>query len=103
MTALWATVLIASVGCYLLKLAGVSLPQAVLDQPTVRRIAGYLPIAMLAALAAVQLFSSGGQYAVDWRTVAGVLAGVVMLLLRRGFLVVFLVAIGVTALLRLLT
>ena len=58
---------------------------------------------MLAALVAVQLFDGGGHYAVDWRTLAGVLAAVVALLLRRGFLVVFLVAIAVTAVLRLLT
>jgi len=45
----------------------------------------------------------GGRYALDWRTLAGVAAGVVALLLRRGLLVVFLVAIGVTALLRLLS
>jgi hypothetical protein len=52
---------------------------------------------------AVELFDHGGRYALDWRTLAGVTAGVIALLLRRGFLVVFLVAIGVTALLRLLT
>jgi hypothetical protein len=40
---------------------------------------------------------------VDWRTLAGVAAGVLALLLRRGFLEVFLVAIAVTALLRLVT
>ena len=45
----------------------------------------------------------GRRYALDWRILAGVAAGVIALLLRRGFLVVFLVAIGVTALLRLIT
>ncbi len=74
-----------------------------MNQPKVQRVAGLLPAAMLAALVVVQLFDGGGHYAVDWRTLAGVLAGVVALLLRRGFLVVFLVAIGVTAMLRLLT
>ena len=58
---------------------------------------------MLSALVAVELFDDGGRYALDWRTLAGVTAGVIALLLRRGFLVVFLVAIGVTALLRLIT
>ena len=56
---------------------------------------------MLSALVAVELFDGGGHYAVDWRTLAGVAAGVIALLLRRGFLEVFLVAIAVTALLRL--
>ena len=58
---------------------------------------------MLAALVAVQIVDGGGHYHLDWRTLAGVLAGVVALLLRQGFLVVFLVAAVVTALLRLLT
>jgi branched-subunit amino acid transport protein len=58
---------------------------------------------MLSALVAVELFDGGGSYAVDWRTLAGVAAGIIALLLRRGFLVVFFIAISVTALLRLVT
>lgn len=103
MTVLWVAVILAAVGGYLLKLAGVSLPESVLNTPSVQRVAGYLPVAMLSALVAVELFEGGGTYAVDWRTIAGVAAGVVALLLKRGLLVVFGVAIGVTALLRLLT
>jgi branched chain amino acid efflux pump len=103
MTALWVSVIVAAVGCYLLKLAGVSLPESILNHPKVQRVAQLLPIAMLSALVAVELFDGGGHYVLDWRILAGVAAGVVALLLRRGFLVVFLVAIGVTALLRLIT
>jgi branched-subunit amino acid transport protein len=103
MTALWVALVLASAGCYGLKLAGVSLPASLLNQPRVQRIATLLPIAMLAALVAVQLFDSGGRYHVDWHVLAGVGAGVVALLLRQGFLVVFLVAIVVTAALRALT
>jgi branched-subunit amino acid transport protein len=102
-TALWVAVVVAAVGSYLLKLAGVSLPESVLNTPVVQRVAGYLPVAMLSALVAVELFDGGGSYAVDWRTLAGVAAAVVALLLRRGLLLVFLVAIAVTALLRLVT
>ena len=80
-----------------------SLPESVLNHPTVQRIAGFLPVAMLAALVVVQLVDAGGHYAVDWRVLAGVAAAVIALLLHRGFLVVFVVAIGVTALLRLVT
>ena len=47
MTALWVAVIIAAVGSYGLKLAGVSLPESVLNHPRVQRIAGFLPIAML--------------------------------------------------------
>ena len=103
MTVLWVAVMLAALGGYLLKLAGVSLPESVLNTPSVQRVAGYLPVAMLSALVAVELFDGGGTYAVDWRTLVGVAAGVVALLLKRGLLVVFGVAIAVTALLRLLT
>lgn len=102
MTALWAAVAVGSAGCYLLKLAGVSMPERVLNQPRVQSIATYLPVAMLAALVVVQLIDHNGRYAVDWRVLAGVGAGLLALLMRRGLLVVFIVAIAVTALLRLL-
>jgi branched-subunit amino acid transport protein len=100
---LWLALLVAAVGSYLTKLAGLSLPESVLAHPRVQRVATFLPVAMLAALVALQLFDGGGRYAVDWRTLAGVAAAVVALLLRGGFLVVFVVAIAVTAGLRLLT
>jgi branched-subunit amino acid transport protein len=103
MSPLWLAVLIAAVGCYVLKLAGVSLPESILNHPKVQRVAQFLPIAMLSALVAVELFDGGRSYALDWRTLAGVAAGVIALLLRRGFLVVFMTAISVTALLRLLS
>jgi branched-subunit amino acid transport protein len=103
MTGLWIAVIVASIGTYALKLAGVSLPESVLSHRVVQRVASFLPVAMLSALVAVELFDSGGRYGVDWRTLAGVAAAIVALLLRAGFLVVFVVAISVTALLRLVT
>lgn len=103
MSSMWLAIMIAAVGCYLLKLAGVSLPESILNHPRVQRVAQLLPIAMLSALVAVELFDGGGRYSLDWRVLAGVAAGVIALMLRRGFLVVFLIAIFVTALLRLVT
>lgn len=104
MSALWVALIVAAVGSYALKLAGLSLPESLLNHPRVQRVAHFLPVAMLSALVAVGLFDGGGgRYAYDWRTLAGVAAGIVALLLKRGFLVVFLVAISVTAVLRLLT
>ena len=103
MTVLWVALIVASVGCYLLKLAGVSLPTSILNRPNVQRVAEFLPLAMLAGLVAVLLVDGGGHYAVDWPTLAGVGAAVVALLLRRGFLAVFFSAIAVTALLRLVS
>ncbi len=103
---LWVPVLVACAASYLIKLAGLSLPSSVLADPRVQRVTTLLPVAMLSALVCVQLVEPGpgssAAYALDWRVLAGVGAGAVALLLRRGFLVVFVVAVVVTALLRLL-
>jgi branched-subunit amino acid transport protein len=96
-SALWVTVIAASLGCYGLKLAGVSLPDSVLSHPRVQRIAGLLPVAMLAALVVTDLFDGNGHYSANWQTVAGVGAGGVALRLGRSLLVVFLVAVAVAA------
>jgi branched-subunit amino acid transport protein len=98
----WIAILGAGVGCYLLKLAGVSLPARVLDHPLVERIADVIPVALLAALVAVQVFAEGTRLTVDARA-AGLAAAVVALLLRAPFLVVVFVAAATAALLRLLT
>jgi branched-subunit amino acid transport protein len=97
---LWVTILAASVGCYGLKLAGVSLPESVLADPRVQRVAGLLPVAMLSALVASGLFASGRHYTADWQLIAGVGAGAVALWRGRSLVVVFVIAIAVTALLR---
>lgn len=98
---IWAAIGVTAVGCYLLKLAGLSVPERLLDRPAVRRIADLTPVALLAALVAVQALSSGQQLTIDAR-LAGVAAGVVALLARAPFLVVITVAAATTALIRLL-
>ena len=83
---IWAAVLAASAGCYAVKLAGLSVPRRILDHPRVRRIAALLPVAMLAALVAIQTFSTGHDLVIDAR-LAGVAAAVVAIRLRAPFLV----------------
>ena len=95
----WLTVLVASAGCYLLKLLGLSAPPHWLQRPLVRRMAALLPVALLAALVAVQTFATGQRLAVDAR-LAGVAAAVVALLLRAPFLVVILVAAATAGVVR---
>ena len=102
MTAVWAAILGASLGCYGLKLAGVSLPESVLSQPRVQRIAGLLPVAMLAALVVTDLFDGNGRYTADWHTLAGVGAGAIALRCDRSPVIVFLIAIATTAATRLI-
>ncbi len=100
MTTLWITVLAASLGCYGLKLAGVSLPASVLSHPRVQRIAGLLPVAMLSALIVTDLFDANRHYGADWHTLAGVGAGGIALWRGRSLIVVFVTAIATTAVLR---
>ena len=97
---MWTAILVASLGCYLLKLAGLSLPDRVLSHPTVERVADLIPVALLAALVAVQVFSDGPAPTVDAR-VLGLGFAVVALLLRMPFLVVVVGAAVVAALARL--
>ena len=96
----WWAILGAGIGCYLLKLAGMSIPARVLERPLVERIADLIPVALLAALIAVQVFATGGHLTVDAR-VAGLAAAVVALLLRAPFLVVVVTAALTASLLRL--
>ncbi|HWD64531.1 MAG TPA: AzlD domain-containing protein [Solirubrobacteraceae bacterium] len=100
MSTLWLTIVVASVACYGLKLAGVSLPESVMNHPRIQRIAGLLPIAMLSALVVSDLFDSNRHYAANGPTVAGVAAGAIALWRGKSLIVVFLVAIAVSALLR---
>ena len=98
----WAALIVAGVGCYLLKLAGMSVPQRVLDRPWMRRTADVIPVSLLAALIAVQVFTDGQTLTVDARA-AGLATAVVLLVLRAPFLVVVFGAAVVAALLRLAT
>ncbi len=96
----WLAILVAAAGCYLLKLAGLSVPSRVLERPVVARVADLLPVALLAALVAIQVFTQGPDLVVDARAV-GLGVAVVLLLLRAPFLVVVFGAALVAALLRL--
>jgi branched-subunit amino acid transport protein len=98
----WAAILVTSAGCYLLKLVGLSLPESWLARPWVQQVTGLLPVALLAALAAVQTFSDGADLVVDAR-LAGVAAGIAALLLRAPFVVVVAVAAATAALVRAVT
>jgi branched-subunit amino acid transport protein len=97
---MWWAILGAAAGCYALKLTGMSIPAAVLERPVVERIADLIPVALLAALVAVQVFARGTHLALDARA-AGLAVAVVALLLRAPFLVVVIVAALTAALLRL--
>jgi branched-subunit amino acid transport protein len=100
---IWLAVLLASVGCYVLKLAGMSVPRAFLERDDIRRVAMFLPVSMLAALVVVEALDGGGQLRFDPALLAGVGAGVVALAVRRSFLVVIVVAAATAGVLRAVT
>jgi branched-subunit amino acid transport protein len=99
---LWAVVLVGAVGCYLLKLAGLSVPAAWVERPWVTRVVEFVPAALLAALVAVQVATSGSQLVLDERLV-GLAVAAVALALRAPFIVVLVLAGAAGALVHLFT
>ena len=95
---MWLGVLLGSAGCYLLKLVGLSVPERVLADDRVRRVANLLPVALLAALVATQTLTEERLVVVDAR-LGGVVVAVVAVTLRAPFLVVVGLAAGAAALL----
>ena len=95
----WAAVLVASAGCYLLKVLGWAVPSRVLEPPRVRRTATLLPVALLGGLVVVQAFAHGRHLQLDARAAGLAVAGLAVLL-RSPFLAVVFSAALTAALLR---
>jgi hypothetical protein len=96
---LWLIVIIASLACLSLKIAGYLVPASVLERPAPARIANLLTVALLAALIAVQTLGSGSRIVLDARLPALAVAAV-LLALRAPFLVVVIAAAASAALIR---
>ncbi|GAB4096704.1 AzlD domain-containing protein [Brachybacterium horti] len=99
MSMLWIGVIAASIGAFVQKWIGYQVPPELLERPRIARITTLLPIALLGALVAVQVATSGTAIVLDAR-LAGLAAAVVLLILRAPFLAVVIGAAAVTALLR---
>jgi hypothetical protein len=99
----WIAIGVTAFGCYAVKLLGLSVPAGILERPLVKRLAALVPLALLAALTALQTFGTGElELVVDARA-AGLAAAAVALLLRAPFLVVIGAAVLVTAAVRAMT
>jgi hypothetical protein len=96
----WIAVLATAAGCYALKLAGLTVPRRLLSSARMRRFAELVPIALLAALTAVQAATSGQSLVLDPARLAGLAAAALTLLLRAPFLLVIVAAAGTAAGLR---
>ncbi|WP_182113594.1 MULTISPECIES: AzlD domain-containing protein [unclassified Actinotalea] len=98
--ATWVAVLAAAALCFATKLLGHRVPTHWLEQPRVARVAGLVTVALLAALVAVQTFTTtDSAVIVDARLVAVAVAAVA-LALRAPFIVVVVLAAVVAAVLR---
>lgn len=96
----WIAIGITALGCYGVKLLGLSIPAGLLERPLVKRLAALVPIALLAALTALQTFGTSTRHLTIDARAAGLAAAAVALLLRAPFLVVVAAAVLVTAALR---
>jgi branched-subunit amino acid transport protein len=101
MTAIWVVVLVTAASCYALKLAGLTVPPRLLSHPRVQRFTSLAPVALLAALVAVDALGRARSLAIDPARLAGLGAAIVALTLRAPFLVVILAAAATAAGLRL--
>ena len=98
---MWFWVLAACALAYALKLVGYLLPDRVLDDPRVGRMAGTVTVGLLAALVVMNAFGSGQALVLDARLGALLVAGAA-LCLRAPFLVVVILGAAAAAVLRLL-
>jgi branched-subunit amino acid transport protein len=80
----WIAIGATALGCYAVKLAGLLVPAGFLARPLVRRFAGLLPVALLAALTAQQTFADGHALGLDARA-AGLTAALVAVMPRAPF------------------
>jgi branched-subunit amino acid transport protein len=98
---LWAGILIASVLVYSWKILGFLVPNSVLNNPIVSRVAGLLTVALLAALLGVQGLTGSGELQFDARIPAiGVAA--ILLYFKAPFVVMVAASALIAGLLRLL-
>ena len=95
----WIAIIAAAALAWGVKYVGHSVPEHWLANPRVHRIAGYITVAMLAALFAVQAFTSRGTLVVDAR-LAAVGVAVVLLWRKAPFWLVVLAAAATAAGLR---
>jgi uncharacterized membrane protein len=96
---MWLGIAVGAAGCFALKLLGLSVPQHVLADARVQRVANVLPVGLLAALVAAQTLTTDTHLVVDAR-LGGVLVAGLAVWRRAPFLVVVALASLTAALLR---
>jgi len=102
MSDIWTGIVLTIIGCYVLKVAGLSVPERMLAHPLTIRVSELIPLGLLGALIAVQVLADDDGLVLDARLPA---LGVAALLLWRGvpFLPMVAASAATAALLRLFT
>lgn len=95
----WPLIIALVVGTWAIRATGLIVLNDRDVPPLVTQVLAFVPAALLASLVAVQTVSTDGAYDVDAR-LAGVVAALVAVFFRASFGRVFLVGVGVTALVR---
>jgi hypothetical protein len=93
---LWVAVIVASLGCAALKLAGFVVPSRLLESPLAVRLLAAIPVTLLSALVAVSTFATGNHLILDSRA-AGLAVALILVALRAPFLVVVVAACATAA------
>lgn len=95
----WAAIVAAGLLAWLIKLAGHVVPERIVENPRVHRIAAYVTVALLISLAAVQTLTSDAALVLDAR-VAAIAVAAILLWRRAPFIVVVAASAAVAAGLR---
>lgn len=95
----WLPIAAVVIGCFALKLAGTSLPPRIVSEPRVAAMAALVPIALFAAVIALQTVAGDRAYAVDAR-LAGLAVAVVAVWAKAPFVVVVIGAAATAAIVR---
>lgn len=98
-TSVWIAVVLASLACLGLKIAGHLVPDRWLASERLAQIAGLVTVALLAALVAVQTLGSEESVVIDARLPA-ICVAAVALVLRAPFILVVILAAATAAGLR---
>ena len=96
MTQTWFAVIGSSLLCYGLKFLGTVVPHSWLEKPRFTRVNNLIPVALLTALVAVNVFATKTKLQVDQRVI-GIATAIVLLYLKRSFLTVVVGAALVSA------
>ena len=95
----WLAIAIGGLAVYSWKIIGFLVPERILENPRVARIAGLMTVALLAALIGTQTFATKQGLAIDARLPA-VLVAAVLARLKVPFILIVIAAASITAGLR---